>query len=88
MDKLKDFILDNGVKQRFFLSFKKDFKILELGCGIGRNAMFIKKYFNEVEYHGIDILPKEKVDSFINFRNVNLEESELPYEANYFDSII
>ena len=88
MDKLKDFILDNGVKQRFFLSFKKDFKILELGCGTGRNAMFIKKYFNKVEYHGIDILPEEKVDSFINFRNVNLEESELPYEANYFDSII
>ena len=88
MDKLKDFILDKGVKQRFFLSFKKDFKILELGCGIGRNAMFIKKYFNKVEYHGIDILPEEKVDSFINFRNVNLEESELPYEANYFDAII
>ena len=88
MDKLKDFVLDNGVKQRFFLSFKKDFKILELGCGIGRNAMFIKKYFNKVEYHGIDILPEEKVNSFINFRNVNLEESELPYEANYFDAII
>ena len=88
MEKLKNFILDKGVKQRFFLSFKKDFKILELGCGIGRNAMFIKKYFNKVEYHGIDILPEEKVDSFINFRNVNLEESELPYEANYFDAII
>ena len=88
MDKLKDFILDKGVKQRFFLSFKKDFKILELGCGIGRNAMFIKKYFNKVEYHGIDILPEEKVDSFINFRNVNLEENKLPYEANYFDAII
>ena len=88
MEKLKDFILDKGVKQRFFLSFKKDFKILELGCGIGRNAMFIKKYFNKVEYHGIDILPEEKVNSFINFRNVNLEESELPYEANYFDAII
>ena len=50
--------------------------------------MFIKKYFNEVEYHGIDILPKEEVDSFINFRNVNLEESKLPYETNYFDAII
>ena len=88
MDKLKNLILNKGVKQRFFLSFKKDFKILELGCGIGRNAMFIKKYFNEIEYHGIDILPEKKVDSFINFRNVNLEESELPYETNYFDSII
>ena len=88
MDRLKDLILNNGVKQKFFLSFQKDFKILELGCGIGRNAMFIKKYLNEVEYHGIDILPKEKVDSFINFRNVNLEESELPYETNYFDAII
>ena len=88
MDQLKDFILDKGVKQRFFLSFKKDFKILELGCGIGRNAMFIKKYFNKVEYHGIDILPEEKVNSFINFRNVNLEESEFPYEASYFDAII
>jgi len=88
MDRLKDLILNKGVKQRFFLSFKKDFRILELGCGIGRNAMFIKKYFNEVEYHGIDILPKEEVDSFINFRNVNLEESKLPYETNYFDAII
>ena len=50
--------------------------------------MFIKKYFNEVEYHGIDILSEEKVDSFINFNKVNLEESELPYETNYFDAII
>ena len=88
MEKLKDIILNNGIKQRFFLSFKKDYKILELGCGIGRNAMFIKKYFNEVEYHGIDILSEEKVDSFINFNKVNLEESELPYETNYFDAII
>ncbi len=59
MDRLKDLIINNGVKQKFFLSFRRDFKILELGCGIGRNAMFIKKHFNEVEYHGIDILPKE-----------------------------
>ena len=88
MEKLKDVILNNGIKQRFFLSFKKDYKILELGCGIGRNAMFIKKYFSEVEYHGIDILSEEKVDSFINFNKVNLEESELPYETNYFDAII
>ena len=27
------------------------------------------------------------VDSFINFKNVNLEESELPYETDYFDAL-
>ena len=35
----------------------------------GIDGWISKKYFNKVEYHGIDILPKEKVDSFINFRN-------------------
>ncbi|MBC8265399.1 MAG: class I SAM-dependent methyltransferase [Flavobacteriales bacterium] len=88
LNKIKNIVLNTGVKQRFFLDFKNDYKILELGCGIGRNAMFIKKHFNEVEYHGIDILSEEKVDSFIDFQNVNLEKSVLPYETEYFDVII
>jgi len=85
---LKNAILNNGVKQKFFLSFNNKFKVLELGCGIGRNAMFIKRYFNEVEYHGIDILQEDKVDAFINFKNINLEEHKLPYKTEYFDAII
>ena len=88
LEKIKQVILNNGVKQRFFLSFRKDSTVLELGCGIGRNAKFIKQHFNEVEYHGVDILSEEKVDSFINFRKVNLENSKLPYETDYFDIII
>lgn len=88
MQKLKELILNNGVKQKFFLSFQKESRVLELGCGIGRNAMFIKNYYNNIEYHGVDILNKEKVDEYIDYKNCNLENNKLPYEDNYFDKII
>tara|TARA_B100000902_G_scaffold399968_1_gene474099 strand:- start:2591 stop:3253 length:663 start_codon:yes stop_codon:yes gene_type:complete len=88
MQKLKEVILNNGVKQKFFLSFQKESRVLELGCGIGRNAMFIKNYYNNIEYHGVDILNKEKVDEYIDYKNCNLENNKLPYEDNYFDKII
>ena len=88
LSSLKNIILNNGVKQKFFLSFNRDYKILELGCGIGRNARFVKKYFQEIEYHGIDILQKDKVDTFIKFKNINLDENRLPYNTEYFDVII
>lgn len=88
MQKLKELILNNGVKQKFFLSFQKESRVLELGCGIGRNAMFIKNYYNNIEYHGVDILNKEKVDEYIDYKNCNLENTKLPYEDNYFDKII
>ena len=80
MQKLKEVILNNGVKQKFFLSFQKESRVLELGCGIGRNAMFIKNYYNNIEYHGVDILNKEKVDEYIDYKNCNLENNKLPYE--------
>ncbi len=88
LSSLKNIILNSGVKQKFFLSFNRDYKILELGCGIGRNARFVKKYFQEIEYHGIDILQKDKVDTFIKFKNINLDENRLPYNTEYFDVII
>ncbi len=88
LSSLKNIIINNGVKQKFFLSFNRNYKILELGCGIGRNAIFVKKYFQEIEYHGIDILQKDKVDTFINFKNINLDENRLPYNTEYFDVII
>jgi len=88
MQKLKELILNNGVKQKFFLSFQKESRVLELGCGIGRNVMFIKNYYNNIEYHGVDILNKEKVDKYIDYKNCNLENNKLPYEDNYFDKII
>ena len=85
---LKNKILNNGIKERFFLSIKKDSKILELGCGPGRNALFITNHFSDVEYHGVDILPEERVASVINFKNVDLEQHSLPYSTEYFDIII
>ena len=88
MQKLKELILNNGVKQKFFLSFQKESRVLELGCGIGRNAMFIKNHYNNIEYHGVDILNKEKVDEYIDYKNCNLENNKLPYKDNYFDKII
>ena len=85
---LKDLVINLGDKQKFYLSLNNESKILDIGCGIGRNAMFIKRYFKDIEYHGVDILDSNKIDNFINFKNVNLNINKLPYKDNYLDILI
>lgn len=88
LDYFKKLLINNGTKQKFYLSFNGDEKVLELGCGQGGNAIFIKKYFQQIEYHGIDIIPEDEIPSIINYKVIDLENHSLPYSKEYFNIII
>lgn len=88
IDYLKKKILNLGIKQKFFMKFNGQEKILELGCGSGGNANLIKKQFPQTDYHGIDLLPENSIPAIINYKVIDLENGSLPYSTEYFDIII
>lgn len=79
------YLLDQILKGRFL----KNFKILDAGCGLGRNM----SYFIHHGFHisGID-MDKIKIETLQKkHQNINLTVANLdkiPYSINYFDYII
>ena len=81
------YILDQILKDRY----QPDDKILEAGCGNGRNLKWF--YKNGFEIHGLDINSKrlgscktiyaEQKEHFIE-----AELEQMPYESNSFDHVI
>ena len=64
--------------------------ILEYGCGIGRNLIFISKYFPDSNIYGCDISVKSLEIAGKSNPTVNLfkiEDSELAKHENQFDLI-
>jgi ubiquinone/menaquinone biosynthesis C-methylase UbiE len=71
----------------------KDDKVLDLGCGSGRDCFFLAK--KGVKVTGIDIskVAIEKAKEFAKKENLDIQFDvgnieELPYESNFFDKII
>lgn len=84
----KKLIVNNNTRQKFYRRFTGHERILELGCGRGFNADYIKKQFPQIEYHGVDILPENEISSTIKYKSIDLDIHSLPYQSDYFDIII
>lgn len=67
-------------------SLKKNFKILELGCGRGE---FLNEFnLNGLETYGIDSSDYvRKKFPHLNFYNADIEKDRLPFADNYFDVV-
>ena len=76
------------------LNKRKVKKVLDLGCGAGRNLLYLAK--KEFEMYGIDIaekgieitkknLRKEKLKANLKIGNVF---KKLPYKSNFFDAVV
>jgi len=63
------------------LKIKKDFKLLDIGCGTG-----ISTNFFDCECHGID--PCKEMIAKSNGNIKQAEAENIPYPDNYFDIII
>lgn len=66
--------------------------ILDIGCGWRlRTKEFLSKVDSEKikEVHGIDIVNPEKIpDKGIVYKQMNLENADLPYRSGMFDVVI
>jgi tellurite methyltransferase len=81
------YLLDQILKDRY----KSGGKILDAGCGNGRNLKWF--YQNNIEIHGIDT-DKLKINyckDFYKSQQENFIEAkvyDIPYVSNYFDHVI
>lgn len=84
----KKLISNQDTRQKFYRNIKGNEKILELGCGSGSNAIFLKKQYPLIGYFGIDIIPEKEVSDVIKYRIVDLNDNALPFPNETFDIII
>lgn len=72
----------------FFRSIAETARILDVGCGFGRNAKIIWHYHPLAVVDGVDILPPEFVESAIRYRRCDVLREKLPYPDATFDQVI
>lgn len=88
IESAKLFILRFDQRRRFFRSLHDAHRILDVGCGTGKNALEIRQLHPSLEYHGVDLLQNAHVPSFVHYHQVDLEEGSLPYPDDHFDAIL
>jgi ubiquinone/menaquinone biosynthesis C-methylase UbiE len=82
---LDDFYLRYGLK--------KDIKILDLGCGIGKLEKFFPQYFPQAKIWGIDPSQESIQISVRENKNINIvfsifDGKHIPFDTNFFDAIV
>jgi SAM-dependent methyltransferase len=70
---------------RFMTGFQDPVRILDLGCGQGGNCVQFRRLYPQAEIHGVDVF--ERGPELIEYRRVDLNQGELPYEDEWFDII-
>ena len=79
IDAIRKFILQFDARRVFFKSLNNRHRLLDIGCGQGKNAFEIRELHPDIEIHGVDILPQSDVPSVIRYKAVNLDKGALPY---------
>ncbi|HUI65640.1 MAG TPA: class I SAM-dependent methyltransferase [Bacteroidota bacterium] len=85
---IRNFIRDQGIRQKFYRSLSDNARVLDLGCGAGENGRILKELHPAIELHGVDIRPVAGIPEFYKYRQVDIDKSELPFPDAYFDAII
>jgi SAM-dependent methyltransferase len=85
---IRKFVVSFDVRTRFISNVQSAKRILDLGCGRGVNSFSIREVNDDVEIHGVDILPRCEVPDFIYYQEVDIDKNRLPYQDDFFDVII
>jgi SAM-dependent methyltransferase len=70
---------------RFMTGFQDPKRILDLGCGFGGNCACFRHLYPHAALSGVDIL--EQGPDLIDYRRVDLNDGELPFDDQSFDII-
>lgn len=76
-----------------FIDVEKNIMLLDLGCGDGNSARYIKQYYPKCNYYGIDIskesinIAKQKYGSCKNVSFSTYNGRKIPYEDGCFDIV-
>jgi ubiquinone/menaquinone biosynthesis C-methylase UbiE len=90
--RVADFEKHSILYKNYFIEFaqlEKNAKVLDVGCGIGRNAVSLTNYLNTGSYYGIDIV-KSGIDwcnerisrKYPNFKFIHSDISNKHYNKN------
>lgn len=73
----------------FINQLPKNAKVLDAGCGVGKNTKMILAFRPDVEVFAVDISDvKEFLPKKVNFQIISTEEVERIFKENFFDAII
>jgi len=72
----------------FFKSLSDKSVVLDIGCGSGNNGFLLRKYFQQIEIHGVDIYHSDDLPGYYKFCSVDLNIEKLPFPDDYFDAVI
>jgi SAM-dependent methyltransferase len=75
-------------RARYLSSLPPSSKVLDVGCGTGGNGLALRSLHADIEIHGIDLLPEDRVPDFYSYAIVDLDKGTLPYPDEYFDAIV
>lgn len=77
------------VNLKLIPNIKSAKKILDIGCGQADTLKFINEYVNSTaELYGVDLEKNKNIPSFVKFYEVDIDEEKLPFENEYFDTVI
>lgn len=81
----------NYIKLLNLIKSNKPLKILDVGCGDGKNTKKIKEFCPNSQIYGIDFFGeglKNAKKYGIIIKEVNLEKENFPFQDNFFDIVI
>lgn len=87
-DLAKTFLNRYSSRTTFFRSLRQPARVLDLGCGSGRNGIALREIQPTAELFGIDITAQPDLPRFYSFSIVDVEKEALPFPEGYFDAII
>lgn len=85
---LTSFVQRLSKRQQFLGSLRESYKVIDLGCGTGKNGLDLKRICPDIELHGVDILPEKNIPDLYRYKHVDLDSGLLPYPDGYFDAVI
>lgn len=88
---VKDFrhaISKFNFRTRFLKTIAQGTRVLELGVGSGLNVAALHELNPSLELYGVDLQDYLPENHHVTFKKLNLDKETLPYEDEFFDSIL